>query len=109
MGDGPVAVGEAEGIWSEAKVPERGVEMGREGSPLAGPEAAVSGANPRAAPVLEFHQPGAALHHGSRAGRAGRLSQGHFRSVPREVPSLGLSGFSLRLGVRVATSPGSGG
>ena len=70
-----MAVEEAEGIWSEAKVPERGVEMGCEGSPPAGPEAAVSGGQSPCGPH-------AGDSPSSRVGTAQPLSQGHVHPAP---------------------------
>lgn len=72
-----------------------------------GPEAAVSGPIPMP-PVLESHQPGAALH--CAPGWEGLTLSGHIHlPFAGEAPSLGLSGFSLRLGATVPSSPGSGG
>ena len=105
-------VGEAEGIRSEAQVPEGGVGMAREGSSgqaLAALEAAVWGALPHAAPVLESHQPRAALPRGSPAWEGPTPLSGSRPPCPVRGPSLGLSGFSLRLGATRPTSPSSGG
>lgn len=106
-----MAVGEDEGIRPDAQVPDGGVEMAQEGSgrALAAPEAAVWGVHPRVAAVLESHQPRAGLPRGSPAWEGLTPLSGSHPPCPVRGPSLGLSGFSLRLGATLPTSPSSGG
>lgn len=67
------------------------------------------GVHPRVAAVLESHQPRAGLPRGSPAWEGLTPLSGSHPPCPVRGPSLGLSGFSLRLGATLPTSPSSGG
>lgn len=106
-----MAVGEAEGIRSEAKVPERGVEWPGKG-PQAGPrqDRKLQCRGPIPAPLPCWSLTNLEQLCTRPPGWEGLTPLSGSRP-PRPVrgPSLGLSGFSLRLGATVPTSPGSGG